>query len=122
MPSPPASSRRGSRALIEELDTGHARWACLRVEARFKHTLSVGERVRRIEVLPLAFTDLHRAEPPFICQLPHAVGERTISILGCRLQPLKQRGSAKEHSRIERVVAWDFLANVGDEIAEAPYL
>src|SRR6266403_6261353 len=116
MPNTPASTRRGSRAFAAALDTSNTPVILFVVKVTIKYSFGIRQCFRCIHVLPLRIADFQGTQSPFVRQLPHAVGERTVSIPGCRLEPAKKSRAAQEHPGIERVVVGDFLADIHDTI------
>src|SRR5712664_3909032 len=122
MPNTPPSTRRGSRPIVALLDTGKTPDMPFAVDEPIEYSFGIRQCLRCIHVLPLRIADFQGTQAPFVRQLPHAVGERTVSIPGCRLEPAKNRRTAQEHPGIERVVVGDFLSNIHDTIPAAPNL
>src|SRR6266446_1763013 len=119
MPNTPASTRRGSRVFAAALDTSNTPVILFVVKVTIKYSFGIRQCLRCIHVLPLRVTDFQGTQAPFVRQLPHAIGERTVSILGGRFEPAKKSRAAQEHPGIERVVARDFLADIHDTVPVA---
>src|SRR6266478_621378 len=122
MPNTPASTRRGRRPFVAVLDTGETPDMPFVVDEPIEYSFGIRQCLRCIHVLPLSVTDFQGTQAPFVRQLPHAVGERTVSIPGCRLEPAKKSWATQEHPGIERVVARDFLADIHDTVPVAANL
>src|SRR6266446_6306147 len=122
MPNTPASTRSARRPFVAVLDTGETPDMPFVVEEPIEYSFGIRQCLRSVHVLPLSIADFQGTQAPFVRQLPHAVGERTVSIPRCRLEPAKKSRAAQEHPGIERVVVGDFLSNIHDTIPVAPNL
>src|SRR5271166_3427769 len=116
MPSSPASQRRGSRDFVTALDTGNAPDELLVPEVPIEDPFGVRQCFGCVHVLPLSVADFQGTKAPLGGQLPHAIGERTVSIPGCRFEAVKQGWAAHEHAGVQGIVVWDLFADIHDAV------
>ena len=73
MPETAAMARRAFCLVVVGLDTAKPRLGRCSAELLHKDTLCVGQRLRRVDILPCSVLDIERAQPAFSSQHAHAV-------------------------------------------------